>query len=93
MKLPMLGYAFEVWDLQSVCFRTDARNERSRRALQRIGAQLDGTLRAHRLAADCIPRDSARFSITAPDWLTVQNRLQQLLAARAQEGVQRARDG
>ena len=45
-----------------VCFHTDARNERSRNALSRLGAQFEGILRAHRLATDLMPRDSARFS-------------------------------
>jgi N-acetyltransferase len=81
-KLLMLAHAFEDWQVQRVCFHTDARNERSRRALERGGAKFEGVLRAHRLAADLIPRDSARFSVTAPEWPEVKQRLQQLLAAR-----------
>ena len=46
MKRLMLTFAFEVWDVQSVCFHTDARNDRSRRALGRIGARYEGILRA-----------------------------------------------
>src|SRR5215469_17072002 len=72
MKRLMLALAFEVWEVQSVCFHTDARNERSRRALARIGARYEGTLRSHRLAADGGPRDSARFAITAADWPAVR---------------------
>jgi N-acetyltransferase len=81
-KLLMLGHAFETWEVQSVCFHADARNERSRRAVERIGARFEGILRAHRLAADGIPRDSARYSITAAEWPAVKNRLQERLAAR-----------
>jgi len=81
-KLLMLGHAFESWGVQRVCFHTDVRNERSRAALTRIGASFEGVLRAHRLAADLIPRDSARYSIVAPEWPAVKERLKGLLAAR-----------
>jgi N-acetyltransferase len=82
MKRLMLEHAFEVWQVESVCLHTDARNERSRRAMERIGAQFEGVLRAHRLATDCLPRDSARYSITAPEWPGVKRRLDEMLAAR-----------
>ena len=78
-KLLMLSYAFEHWRVQRVCFHTDMRNERSRNALTRLGAVFEGTLRAHRLASDLIPRDSARFSIIAVEWPGVRQRLQQRL--------------
>ena len=73
-KLLMLTHAFEVWGVQRVCFHTDARNERSRAALTRLGATFEGILRAHRLAADLTPRDSARFSIVAAEWPRLQAR-------------------
>ena len=82
MKLLLLTHAFEVWEVQSVCFHTDARNERSRAALDRIGARFEGILRAHRLATDDRPRNSARYSITAPEWPGVKHHLQMRLAAR-----------
>jgi RimJ/RimL family protein N-acetyltransferase len=65
-----------------VCFHTDARNERSRQALTRIGAKFEGVLRAHRLASDLTPRDSARYSIVAAEWPQVKQRLQERLAAQ-----------
>jgi len=74
----MLTFAFETWRVQSVCFHTDARNERSRQALGRIGARYEGILRSHRLAADDQPRDSARFAITATDWPAVKAHLAEL---------------
>jgi RimJ/RimL family protein N-acetyltransferase len=74
-KLLMLSHAFEVWQVLRVCFHTDARNQRSRAALERIGAQCEGILRAHRMAADFIPRDSVRYSIVAAEWPTVKQRL------------------
>lgn len=78
-KLLMLGYAFEVWKVLRVCLHTDSRNERSRAAIERIGGKFEGILRAHRMAADFIPRDSARFSITASEWPSVKERLERLL--------------
>ncbi len=86
MKRLMLTFAFETWDVQSVCFHTDARNERSRRALGRIGARYEGILRAHRLAADDQPRNSARFSITATDWPAVRAHLDELSQYRLLAG-------
>ena len=82
MKRLMLTYAFETWDAQSVCFHTDARNERSAAALQRIGGHFEGILRSHRLATDLRPRDSARYSITAAEWPAVRARLAELAASR-----------
>lgn len=71
-KLLMLTHAFETWDMLRICFHTDARNDRSANALARIDARFEGILRSHRLATDHIPRDSKRFSITAPDWPDVK---------------------
>jgi RimJ/RimL family protein N-acetyltransferase len=82
-KLLMLTHAFEMWAVHRVCFHTDVRNERSRAALARIGAQFEGVLRAHRLAPDLTARDSARFSIVAAQWPGVKQRLRELLAVRA----------
>jgi N-acetyltransferase len=78
-KFLMLTYAFEHWQVLRVCFHTDARNQRSRAALERIGGKFEGILRAHRMAADYIPRDSLRFSIVAAEWPVVKQRLSQLL--------------
>jgi RimJ/RimL family protein N-acetyltransferase len=87
MKRLMLEHAFEVWQVESVCLHTDARNERSRRAMERIGAQFEGILRAHRLATNCLPRDSARYSVIAPEWPGVQRHLDDLLAAHEKAAV------
>jgi RimJ/RimL family protein N-acetyltransferase len=78
-KFLMLVHAFEVWEVLRVCLHTDVRNQRSRAAIERIGGQLEGILRAHRMAADFIPRDSARYSIVAAEWPAVKERLQQKL--------------
>jgi len=78
-KLLMLTHAFEDWQVLRVCFHTDARNQRSRAALERIGGQCEGILRAHRMAADFIPRDSVRYSILAAEWPAVKQRLLQFV--------------
>jgi len=78
-KLLMLTYAFETWQALRVCLHTDVRNQRSRAAIERIGGKFEGVLRAHRMAADFIARDSARFSIVAAEWPEVKQRLHQIL--------------
>jgi len=78
-KLLMLTHAFETWRVLRVCLHTDARNQRSRAAIERIGGKFEGVLRAHRLAADYIPRDSARFSIVAAEWPVVKRQVRSLL--------------
>jgi RimJ/RimL family protein N-acetyltransferase len=78
-KLLMLTHAFETWKMLRVCLHTDARNQRSRDAIERIGGKFEGILRSHRMAADFIARDSARFSIVAAEWPEVELRLRQML--------------
>jgi RimJ/RimL family protein N-acetyltransferase len=85
-KLLMLRHAFEVWQVVRVCFHTDARNHRSRAALERIGGKCEGTLRAHRMAADFIPRDSVRYSILSSEWPEVKERLIRLLDRKQKQG-------
>ncbi|HVM94511.1 MAG TPA: GNAT family protein [Terriglobales bacterium] len=77
-KLLMLTFAFETWKVLRVCLHTDVRNLRSRAAIERIGGQFEGILRAHRMAADFIPRDSARYSIVAAEWPAAKERLLEL---------------
>ena len=74
----MLTHAFETWKVLRVCLHTDVRNLRSRAAIERIGGKMEGILRAHRMAADFIPRDSVRYSIIAPEWPEVKRRLNAL---------------
>jgi len=81
-KLLMLTHAFEVWGMLRVCLQTDERNQRSRAAIERIGGKFEGILRAHRMAADNIPRNSARFSIVASEWPATKQRLTALLNLR-----------
>ena len=81
-KLLMLTHAFETWQVLRVCFHTDARNQRSRAALERIGGKYEGILRVHRMAADFIPRDSVRYSILAREWPEVREKLGRLVGDR-----------
>jgi len=79
-KMLMLSHAFEEWKVLRVCLHTDVRNERSRAAMERIGGKFEGILRAHRMAVDFAPRDSARYSIVAAEWPGVKERLVGLMA-------------
>ena len=81
-KLLMLTHAFETWQVHRVCLHTDVRNERSRAAIERIGGKVEGILRAHRMASDFIPRDSARYSIVAAEWPDVKRKLQGFLESK-----------
>jgi N-acetyltransferase len=78
-KLLLLTHAFEVWRVWRVALCTDARNERSRRAIERIGARHEGVLRNHRPSAVAgeagRPRDSALFAVTDTEWPDVRRRL------------------
>jgi RimJ/RimL family protein N-acetyltransferase len=74
-KLLMMTHAFEVWEVHRVALQTDVRNARSRAAIERIGGQLDGILRADRPGSDDTVRTSARFSIMAAEWPAVKARL------------------
>jgi RimJ/RimL family protein N-acetyltransferase len=80
-KLLMLRHAFEEWQVHRVGLQTDVRNSRSRAAIERIGGQLDGILRADRPGADDTVRTTARFSILAAEWPAVQERLAARLEA------------
>jgi RimJ/RimL family protein N-acetyltransferase len=85
-KLLMMGHAFEVWEVHRVALQTDVRNARSRAAIERIGGQLDGILRADRPGADDTVRTSARFSILAAEWPVTKARLTARLHAGAGPG-------
>ena len=75
-KLMLLGHAFEALDCIAVEFRTHRFNTQSRRAIERLGAQLDGILRAHQRSPNGTLRDTAVYSITAAEWPTVKAHLQ-----------------
>ena len=74
-KLCMLTHAFETWRVHRVSLMTDARNQRSRNAILRVGAQFDGVIRAQRTAVDGTIRDTAAFSILESEWPMVKDKL------------------
>ena len=78
-KRLLLGHAFEALQCIAVEFRTHRLNTASRRAIERLGAQLDGILRAHQRMANGTLRDTAVYSITAAEWPTVRAHLDGLL--------------
>ena len=75
-KAMLLRHAFEELDCIAVEFRTHYINHQSRRAIERLGAKLDGILRAHMVMANGTIRDTAVYSIVAPEWPTVKAHLQ-----------------
>jgi RimJ/RimL family protein N-acetyltransferase len=78
VKLLLLTHAFERLGCVRVEFKTDARNERSQQALERIGATREGVMRNHMIVQGNYVRDSVYFSIIDSDWLRVKERLQTL---------------
>jgi len=74
-KRLLLAHAFETLDCIAVEFRTHRFNHPSRRAIERLGAQLDGILRNHQRASNGTLRDTAVYSITADEWPTVRTHL------------------
>lgn len=81
-KLLMLTHAFEVWKMVRISLHTDERNQRSRNAIERIGGRFEGILRAHRMAVDFVPRNSARYSLVESEWPGVRQRLAALIRSR-----------
>jgi RimJ/RimL family protein N-acetyltransferase len=79
-KRLLLAHAFEPLECIAVEFRTHRFNQQSRRAIERLGAQLDGILRNHQRAANGTLRDTAVYSITADEWPTVRAHLDHQLA-------------
>lgn len=75
-KLLMLNHAFDVIGVHRVVLNTDARNERSRNAIARIGATFEGVLHGFRYGVEGTPRDTATFAIPARDWPAVRAQLE-----------------
>lgn len=82
-KLLMLTHAFEHWGVQRVDLKTDARNDRSRAAIERIGGRLDGIMRAWQPSyvpgEAGTPRDTAMFSIIPAEWPAIKASLESRL--------------
>ena len=75
-KLLMLTHAFETLNCIAVEFRTHYFNQASRRAIERLGARLDGVLRNHRLSSNGTLRDTCIYSIINSEWPTVRTHLE-----------------
>lgn len=78
-KYLLLKHAFEKLSCIRVQFKTDLRNERSQRALERIGAVKEGILRSHMITPDGYIRDSVFYSILVSEWPLVKARLEEKL--------------
>lgn len=81
-KLLLLGYAFDELEVWRVAICTDADNERSRAAIERIGGVFEGVLRNHRArhgTPTAQARDTAVYSVTRDEWPAVHARLRERL--------------
>lgn len=83
-KRLLLEHAFDVLGCIAVEFRTHWHNRKSRAAIERLGAKLDGVLRHHQRLPDGTLRDTVVYSIIAPEWPTVRRNLDSLLERRPQ---------
>jgi RimJ/RimL family protein N-acetyltransferase len=81
-KLLMLEHAFERCGCMRVEFKTDSRNERSRRALEALPAHFEGVFRKHMLVRGGELRDSAYYAIVDDDWPQVKANLERRLVAK-----------
>jgi RimJ/RimL family protein N-acetyltransferase len=79
-KYLMLRHAFEVLGCHRVELKTDALNERSRRAMLRLGAREEGTLRRHMVAQGGRLRDTVYYGIILEEWPEVRQRLEAWIA-------------
>ncbi len=78
-KYLLLRYAFETLGTIRVQFKADLRNERSRHAIERIGAKQEGILRNHYILPDGVRRDSVFYSVIESEWPGVKERLEEML--------------
>ena len=79
-KFLLLTHAFETLHTNVVGFRTDIFNHASRRAIERLGAKLDGVLRGHAMRRDGTIRDTVMYSITAGEWPEVKAHFRDLMS-------------
>jgi N-acetyltransferase len=81
-KLLLLEHAFERLGCMRVEFKTDAKNERSRRALEALPARFEGVFAKHMLVRDGALRDSAYYAVTDDEWPAVRANLERRLDGR-----------
>ncbi|WP_433532057.1 bifunctional pyridoxamine 5'-phosphate oxidase family protein/GNAT family N-acetyltransferase [Micromonospora sp. CA-263727] len=82
-KLLLLARAFDELGAVRVVWHTDIRNERSQRAIARLGATREGVLRKHRLRPDGSWRDTVQYSMTVDEWPNAQVSLRERLLSQA----------
>ncbi|MFI0791086.1 bifunctional pyridoxamine 5'-phosphate oxidase family protein/GNAT family N-acetyltransferase [Micromonospora rubida] len=80
-KLLLLARAFEELGAERVVWHTDLRNERSQRAIERLGATREGVLRRHRIRPDGSWRDTVQYSLIADEWPNAQAVLRKRLSS------------
>jgi RimJ/RimL family protein N-acetyltransferase len=80
-KRLLLGHAFDSWRVHRVAIHADARNDLSRRAIERLGLRLDGVIRAERLGHDGTVRDTVVYSMLAREWPAARAALDARLSA------------
>jgi RimJ/RimL family protein N-acetyltransferase len=80
-KLLLMTHAFEALGLERVAFRTDIRNERSQRAIERLGAVKEGIHRHEMMRRDGSWRDSVHYSILRAEWPAAKVSLRDRIAA------------
>ncbi len=78
-KYLLMQHAFEVWECIRVQLKTDLRNERSQRAIERLGATREGVLRKNIIMPDGHQRSSVMYSVIDEEWPAVKQRLENLL--------------
>jgi len=81
----MMTHAFDVWGVRRLDLKTDERNDRSRRAIERIGGRFEGVLRNWQAAQvdgeEGLTRNSAMYSILSTEWPELRARLEERLRA------------
>ncbi len=82
-KRLLFAHGFEAMDLNRMELKLDARNERSFRAIERLGAKFEGVHRSHMVRPDGRLRDTAWFSVIREEWPAVRDGLDARLAAFA----------
>lgn len=86
-KYLMLRHAFESWGVRRLSMRADARNSRSRAAIERLGATCEGVRRAHSRGLDGVVRDTAFYSVLDDEWPAVRGIIELRLPGLRPQGV------
>lgn len=86
-KRLLMGQAFEVWGARRIQYQVDNRNERSKAAVLKLGAKLEGVLRNHKTLPDGFVRDTAFFSIIDGEWPDVKAGLDTRLMTAREAGT------